>query len=500
MSVPTFQIPAYPISPSGELLVNQEPLRTLTGELETRTVALGRKEKKAGNPSVKIENFIDLLSAVPPPASIDYTAKALSSIRQTLGNAGPGAEGDCVIASGGHGVGVWSGNDTDSGGVIVQTWNEALSEYHRIGGPQDNGLVITDALDDMVQTGLLCAGTRRKIDGWAGVAQTQDMIRACIAEFGSMRIGFNVPGEWMNSASEGFVWDTPRSYSFVGGHDVRLAGYTTQGIIVCTWGLLGIMTWKAILDSRIVDELYVELSPNYYGPDNVSPSGFQMAALKAALAQVKSGQVPSWEPNVGSFTVTVSPSSGPVPLSVSASSVGAPTPPVMYDFGAGKGFDTASNFTYPTAGTFTVTAKSGSQLATETVSAGSSPPPPPPPPPVTAPSYSVTVAGQIPSGLFGHMTAVTLTGTATPAPNNFHAPAPMAGAIPWVVIIGLLSKVLPIVIADIAAKKTFAEIVADVFAALFPPSKVAELKGWTPQQWMDAITKLVQFILALFGK
>lgn len=439
MPVPTFQIPAYPVSPSGELLVNQEPLRTLTGELETRTVALGRKEKKEGNPSVKIENFIDLLSAVPPPASIDYTAKALPSIRQTLGNAGSGAQGDCVIASGGHGVGVWSGNDTDSGGVIVQTWNEALSEYHRIGGPGDDGLVITDALDDMVQTGLLCAGTRRKIDGWAGVAQTQDMIRACIAEFGSMRIGFNVPGEWMNSASEGFVWDTPRSYSFVGGHDVRLAGYTSQGIIVCTWGLLGIMTWKAILDSRIVDELYVELSPNYYGPDNVSPSGFQMAALKAALAQVKSGQVPSWEPNVGP-----TPPSPPVP----------PVPPV----------------------------------------------PPTPPVPVPAPNYTVSVAGQIPSGLFGHMTAVTLTGTATPAPNNFHAPAPMAGAIPWVVIIGLLSKVLPIVIADIAAKKTFAEIVADVFAALFPPAKVAELKGWTPQQWMDAITKLVQFILALFGK
>jgi hypothetical protein len=61
------------------------------------------------------------------------------------------------------------------------------------------------------------------------------------------------------------------------------------------------------------------------------------------------------------------------------------------------------------------------------------------------------------------MVPVHLTGTATPSGASM-------GAIPWATILALLaeygSKVLPVILADIAAKKSLAQIIADCIAAL----------------------------------
>lgn len=320
MPVSAVQIPAYPIDGSGQLLVDLPTMKTLLGEPITRTVYLGRVHQ-SGRATVRIENFVEYLRGTPPPASVDYSAKAMRSIRNVLGN---DQQGDCVIASGGHGLGIWSANDGDCpGGEILQTTAEALSEYHRIGGPGDNGLVMSRALDDMVSVGLLAAGTRRKIDGWAGVALNRELIQVCISIFGSIRVGFNVPSEWMNGVRDGFVWNTPRSYSFVGGHDVRICGYDAIGIKVCTWGLLGTMTWAAVMNTRIVDEIDVELSPNWYNSDKLTPSGFDVEKLKSAISQVRNGEIPSWQPD---------PAPTPTPTPVPPTPTPTPVPPVPVTF------------------------------------------------------------------------------------------------------------------------------------------------------------------------
>jgi hypothetical protein len=156
MPVPEFEIPAYPITDEGELLVHEGQLMSLVGdEPQKRTVFLGRKAKRPGRAALSIAQFLHSLAGTPPPPTMDYYTKAMRSVRLVYGN---DSQGDCVIASGMHGLGCWSGNDSDSPGIIVGTTQEALADYHRIGGPGDNGLVITEALDDFTKTGLMCGG------------------------------------------------------------------------------------------------------------------------------------------------------------------------------------------------------------------------------------------------------------------------------------------------------------------------------------------------------
>lgn len=279
-----FRIPAYPVDDHGKLLVTRQ---LAAGAPQERVVYLGRKGVKPGAPTLMLDEHFEGLKSLPPAWS--YASKAMDSIRRVLGN---DQQGNCVIASGGHGLGLWSANDST---IILQTAQEALSEYHRIGGPGDNGLYIPDALEDWRKNGLLAGGKRYKIDGWAGMRISKELVWAAGYGLGGFRIGFNVPQEWMSGIRDGFVWRPPSRYSFVGGHDVRITGCSEAGVEVATWGLLGTMSWEAFLDSRIVDEAYVELSPNWYNEDRLSPLGFNVDALVKALGSIRNGEVPAWE-------------------------------------------------------------------------------------------------------------------------------------------------------------------------------------------------------------
>lgn len=308
MSMSRFLIPAYPTDDEGRLIVDR-PLQGIGGDPVYREVFLGRV-RQPGKASVQMHKFLDL-SDTPPPPNYDYSSKALPGIRNPKGN---NQQGDCVIASGGNGIAVWSGNDTDSPGLVEQSESEALSEYHRQGGPGDNGLVMSQALDDFMNHGLKAGGKLWKIDGWAGVRLDKKLIWSIGYIFGGHRLGFNVPYDWINGVTEGFVWRNPSRYNFVGGHDVRIVGANEQGLKVATWGLLGIMEWDAVLNTNIVDEIDVELAPLWYNNDKITPSKFNVSGLQSAITMVRNGQVPSWQPD----PVPPSPPAPPVP----------PTPPI----------------------------------------------------------------------------------------------------------------------------------------------------------------------------
>ncbi len=270
-------------------------------------VRLGRIKPAARPQALRLATFLDrsLVAANPPPKSVDYLSAA-GGIDQMYAN---DRYGDCVVAGKFHAAGIWSGNDKQV--PIVGTDKEVVNQYFAICGPGDNGCVITEVLNVYKGRGLTMGGVARKIDGYVAVDNTDETeVKVAIHIFGGLCIGFNVPSEWMD-VGDGGTWDTPISGRFVGGHDVQIIDYNETGVRLSTWGGTRTMTWRAFKNTRIVDECYAMLSPNWYNEDNVSPGGIMVNDLKTALtALAGDGPLPPWEPPV---PVPPQPPTPPVP-------------------------------------------------------------------------------------------------------------------------------------------------------------------------------------------
>ncbi len=221
---------------------------------------------------------------VPPPASVDWSIKAMASISRMYGN---DQWGDCVIAGKYHQAGIWSGNDT--GTAVLGTDAEVLASYHTICGAGDPGCNITDVLDYFRDHGLLFSGVLHKIDGYVAMDWTnRNLVQVAIDLFGSVTLGINLPNAWTCTKC---TWDTTTS-AIVGGHDVCAVGYNSVGVQICTWAGIVTITWAAFLSKKWIEECYVELGPDWYNSDNLAPNGINVAALKAALAQIGGGSTP----------------------------------------------------------------------------------------------------------------------------------------------------------------------------------------------------------------
>lgn len=271
-----------------------------------RTVRLGRIRPKAvleaGNYQIVVlqdgrlkvaprisAHYSRSRDLAPPPESTSWITKGMAAIAQTDGNT---QEGDCVIASKLHQIGVWTGNE--SGTPVLSSDAEALSIYHNVCGAGDQGCVITDVLDVFKSAGLPAGGVNHKIDGYAALDNAnQNLVQVCVEVFGPCAsLGLNLPGVWANAVqANGFVWDETTDSS-VGGHDVPIIDYNAQGVQIATWGMWGTITWKALADKNIVEEAWCELSPDWYAKGNVAPNGFNAPTLAADLALLAGGNVP----------------------------------------------------------------------------------------------------------------------------------------------------------------------------------------------------------------
>lgn len=262
------------------------------------------------------------------PASIDYSVKAQRSLRTMLGN---DRWGNCVIVGKLHQAGLWTGNDSDSGGEVMPTENEAVTQYKAICGPGDRGCYIASVLDHQTRHGLIAGGKLHKLDGYVSVeAGNTDLVKAAIFLFGSVTLGINVPRDWMN-VGDGGIWDLSGESS-VGGHDVAAVGYDGRGVQVSTWGGFRTITWNAMRTNRIVDECYASLAPSWYNADSLMPAGVNVTALRTALAALAAGE----DPIVPDPVDPVDPvDPGPVPSWIPAFAVDLAVKPSTDDYGAG---------------------------------------------------------------------------------------------------------------------------------------------------------------------
>lgn len=259
------------------------------------TVCLGRIRAKARPPALRFSSFFDELRATgKAPDSVDYYTKAAQSIARMLGN---DRLGDCVIASLLHRLGVYTANDPDSGGIVVATDQEAVSQYRDFCGPGDRGCNIADVLDIARSAGYVAAGKRYKIDAYVSIDWTRkELVKAAIDLFGALCLGINLPSAWTQNS----IWDVTNT-AIVGGHDVPAVGYgdgvtvlasNKDGVVIASWGRLYLITWPAFTSTRWIEECYAILSPNWYNNDRLSPGGVDVEALKADLAKLAGGVIP----------------------------------------------------------------------------------------------------------------------------------------------------------------------------------------------------------------
>lgn len=282
------------ITLSGDALIGVGPARMFaTYASLPQKVCLGRLDGPDRPPNALPMGayFSPGRMTVPPPASINRRDKAAASIARMYLN---DQLGDCVVAGKMHQMGVWSANDSDSGGTVLATDNEVRSQYQSICGPGDNGCVITDVLDHWRDKGLVAGNEVYKIDGYVSVDWT-NKLKVQVAQyiFGATSIGINLPSAWTSAA----VWDVTNT-SIVGGHDVTPIDYDDQGVYVSSWGRIYLITWAAFMSRRWLSEYYATLAPLWYGNDKLAPTGFDVTRLRADLEKFKGGGTPDLDPPV----------------------------------------------------------------------------------------------------------------------------------------------------------------------------------------------------------
>ena len=366
-----------------------------------RQVKLGRLIPTTPPKAVKLESFFHRpANLMGLPENLDYWTKAASSIRRMYLNDRLGC---CVITGKMHQLGVYSANNFGADKTILATDAEVQNQYVSICGAGDNGCYITAVLNTWMQKGLVAGGKIYPLDGYAAVEPSNlVLLKTAIHIFGSVTFGIDLPSAWLNT-DDGEQWDVTNSGS-VGGHDVCALGYDHRGVIIATWGGTRVITWAALESRAYIDECYVQLAPAWYQDARLAPSGFDVAGLKQAMEDFKSGKLPD-DPDP---TVPPPPPAPPVPAPPTPAGPITVTLPLFT--GGVKPSDYITDPTQPTAYVFSLAAQG-------------------------------------------------------PIVVSLGAAHHLMGAVPWALILALAAKYLPIILADLAAGKTWQEILADILGA-----------------------------------
>lgn len=239
-------------------------LKTVFAPHLNATVKLGRKRPVSLGPHLKADRYFKA-NLPTPPTSCDYTAKASSVLANIYGN---DTLGDCVIAGGYHITGVETGN---AGKVFQAASSQIIKDYSAIGGyvpgdeSTDNGCDEVTALNYWQSHGF-ANGT--KILGWLAVDPNNlTEVMQAMYLFENLVFGIELPDAWVNPfpSGNGFTWDVAGAADPNNGHCVVGVGYTSSGVLIDTWGMIGTMTWKAVQEycnSQVGGQLFVMVTPD----------------------------------------------------------------------------------------------------------------------------------------------------------------------------------------------------------------------------------------------
>jgi hypothetical protein len=240
--------------------------------------------------------------AVTPPASANWVGTSFPV--SELGMLGNDDWGDCVFAGGYHAVDVF---EFDGQAVTTAfTAAQALADYSTVTGfnpknpSTDQGATLQEGLEFWQKTGF----GGYKIDAFAQISNANlALVQACIAFFGVVYAGLNVPSSAMTQFNAGQPWSVVARSQIEGGHCVPLIGYDASSFTCITWAKTQQMTTQFY--QRYFDETWVPISTDWMRKSGTTPSGLDTATANAQF-QSLTGSTASPFP-------TVTPPTPPVP-------------------------------------------------------------------------------------------------------------------------------------------------------------------------------------------
>jgi hypothetical protein len=272
-----------------------------TVQIKDRNYKLGRRRPVARGPRFSLSNYL-LRSFPDAPPRADFSGRAQATLANAYLN---DSLGDCVIAGGAHARGVTSGG---AGGEVVFTEDQIVQMYSAIGGydpnatlnpdgtnPTDNGCDEQTALNYWTETGFADGTT---LSGWLAVDATNPKeYKAALWLFENLFFGFELPDAWLDPAPQasGFTFDVAGEPNPKHGHCVVGVGFTAEGVIIDSWGLLGLITDAAIARYcvRPYGELYTMLSPDMINAaTGKAENGFDWDQLVSDFDTFGGGRLP----------------------------------------------------------------------------------------------------------------------------------------------------------------------------------------------------------------
>jgi hypothetical protein len=225
----------------------------------------------------------------PPPSSVDYTPNALTALRRIYKN---DTLGCCVVASKAHMQGVWTGN-ASGGAPFLWSDDQIVAMYSAC-----CGYVVGDSSTDVgcdpiqVANYVTSGGgfpDGSKAAGWIQIDPTnQAEVEQGLYLFEDADICVGLPDAWISPfpSGDGFVWDvTSAGQDTNNGHCFPGAGYDESGVTICTWALLGKITWAAL--AAYANPLLIILSEEQLAKGQAkAPNGVDWDSLREDLASL----------------------------------------------------------------------------------------------------------------------------------------------------------------------------------------------------------------------
>lgn len=252
---------------------------------------LGRIRPLSRPPMLRLGNYIQK-KLPPPPSTIHYSLKASSGLSMMLAN---DSLSDCTSAGACHIEDVFRANSNSH--LSNLTEEEAIAFYSATTGyipgdeSTDQGANEIDVLNYWREKGILKDGSC-KIAGYASLeGYNIEQIKTAVWLFENCYFGVELPDAWLTPADNGFTWDVAGEPNPNNGHCFVGVGYNDIGINICTWGMLGTVTWKAIakyVTTPLQGELYTVFSEDAVNKvTGKAPNGFNYQQLAADLQTLR---------------------------------------------------------------------------------------------------------------------------------------------------------------------------------------------------------------------
>jgi hypothetical protein len=253
------------------------------------TFKLGRLRPSPTHMRMQLGLYMAADLPVPPTVEI-WASAAEVCLSQMYKN---DVLGDCTAAGAGHILGVWRGNAGN--GDQIPTDTDVVAFYSKTTGYVPGNESTDQGGDEIVVLNKwrdegFFADTSGKILGWGNVNGANALeVKQALYLFENVYFGVELPDAWINPGPQGsgFVWDVAGPSNPQNGHCFVGVGYNAVGVQVCSWGMVGTITWAAIAKyatTTCEGELHVALSSDVLNrAQEKAPNGFDAAQLTAYL-------------------------------------------------------------------------------------------------------------------------------------------------------------------------------------------------------------------------